>query len=82
MERTAYRKPFSGVSGGPEFFGLLAGALRRAPVVLFDALLARQHQAEERMRLRRLSDHQLRDMGLTREDVEEMARKPVWSRSI
>jgi uncharacterized protein YjiS (DUF1127 family) len=28
----------------------------------------------------KLSDHQLQDMGLSRGDVEDMARKPLWQR--
>jgi uncharacterized protein YjiS (DUF1127 family) len=28
----------------------------------------------------KLCDHQLQDMGLSRSDVEDMARKPLWQR--
>jgi uncharacterized protein YjiS (DUF1127 family) len=55
-------------------------ALRRAPLALIERLGSWQRQAEERAHLTRLSDHQLHDMGLSRGDVEDMARKAVWQR--
>lgn len=82
MQRTAYRKPSSVVPGGPELFGTLVGALLRAPAALLDSLVAWQYRSDERAHLRRLTDHQLRDIGLTREEVESMAQKTVWSRCI
>lgn len=61
-----------------------AATLRRAPLALPLAILERlgswQRQAEERAQLLKLSDRQLRDMGLRRGDVVEMARKAVWQR--
>jgi uncharacterized protein YjiS (DUF1127 family) len=61
-----------------------AAALRRTPLALpraiFERLGSWQRQAEERAHLTRLSDHQLQDMGLSRGDVEDMARKPLWQR--
>ncbi len=33
----------------------------------------------QRRRLRELDDHLLRDMGLTRADVEQEASKPFWA---
>ena len=57
-----------------------AVSLRRAPLALIERLGSWQRQAEERAQLRKLSDRDLRDMGLRRGDVEEMARKPVWQR--
>ena len=57
-----------------------AVTLRRAPLALIHRLGAWQRQAEERARLTKLSDHQLKDMGLSRGAVEEMARKTVWQR--
>jgi uncharacterized protein YjiS (DUF1127 family) len=48
--------------------------------VLFNGLLAWQRQSEERAHLRRLTDYQLRDIGLTRSEAEGIARKISWSR--
>ncbi len=80
MQNTAFRKPSPAVLSPSELTGTFAGALLRAPVTLFGALIEWQQQSEERARLRRLPDHQLRDVGLTRAEVNAMARKPSWSR--
>ena len=80
MESSSYRKAAPLLPAAAELSGGIAGALLRAPVTLFDGLISWQAQADERARLRRLSDHQLQDMGLTRADAEAMARKAVWSR--
>ena len=80
MEHAAYRKTPAPVPGAAAFAGGIAGGLLRAPAALFGQLGAWQRQAEERAHLTRLSDHQLQDMGLSRGDVEDMARKPLWQR--
>ena len=49
-------------------------ALRR----LIDCLLLWQERASQRYRLAEMSDHQLRDMGLTRSEVERESEKPFW----
>ncbi len=36
-------------------------------------------RSAQRRRLRELDDHLLRDMGLTRADVEREASKPFWA---
>lgn len=82
MERTAFHKTAPAVPGASEVTGSLAAAVLKAPAMVFDGLLAWQRQSEERAQLRRLTDHQLRDMGLTREAAEEMARKPLWTRGL
>lgn len=82
MQRSAFHKTQPALPGASELTGGFAGALLRAPVVLFDAMVSWQHQAEERARLRKMGDHQLRDMGLTRGEAEKMANKAVWSRRI
>ena len=56
----------------------LAPALARAPKAFIDLLLAWQERAEQRGRLRRLDDRLLRDVGLSRADVEMEANKPFW----
>ena len=80
MRSSAYRKTGPLLPAAAEFSGGIAGALLRAPVTLFDGLISWQSQAEERARLRRLSDHQLQDMGLTRGEALDMARKAIWTR--
>jgi len=44
----------------------------------FETLLAWQDRAGMRHHLRSLNDHQLKDIGLTRADVEREACKPFW----
>lgn len=54
---------------------------RRAGEILVqagDALIAWQHRAQERSHLMMLDDRMLRDMGLTRADVEREVEKPFW----
>lgn len=84
MQHAAYRNTPAVAPSAPRFSprssGGLAVRLRQAPTALFGTLAAWQRQAEERAHLARLSDHQLQDLGLTRGAVEEMARKPFWSR--
>jgi uncharacterized protein YjiS (DUF1127 family) len=76
MQHAAYRKTPAPVPGA----AALAGGLLRAPAALFGRLGAWQRQAEERAHLAQLTDHQLQDMGLSRGAVEDMARKPFWTR--
>jgi uncharacterized protein YjiS (DUF1127 family) len=68
------------VPGSSELSRGLGAALLQAPTVLFNGLLAWQRQSEERAHLRRLTDYQLRDIGLTRSEAEGIARKISWSR--
>jgi uncharacterized protein YjiS (DUF1127 family) len=42
------------------------------------ALLTWLERARQRRHLRMLSDHMLRDIGLSRADVESEAGKPFW----
>ena len=80
MQHAAFRKNPPLESSHSVLSGGFAVALLQAPAALFDRLSAWQHQAEERAHLLSLTDHQLRDMGLTRDAVEDMARKPFWTR--
>ena len=57
-----------------------AVSLRRVPLALIQRLASWQRQSEERAQLLKLSDRQLRDIGLRRGDAVEMARKAVWQR--
>ena len=54
------------------------GRLRRRPVNVFAVLLRWQERAEERHALESLSDHMLKDMGISRGDAASEARKPFW----
>jgi len=54
------------------------GGVGRLSVRLLNALLEWQDRANQRHRLRTMSDHMLKDMGLTRADVEHEASKPFW----
>ena len=45
-----------------------------------DLLLLWQQRARDRRQLASLSDHMLRDIGLTRADVFAEASKPFWRR--
>jgi uncharacterized protein YjiS (DUF1127 family) len=51
-----------------------ARRIRRAA----DLLLTWQQRARDRRQLQSLSDHMLRDIGLTRADVFAEASKPFW----
>lgn len=73
MQHLALQKPRA--IGLPGAAGLL-----RAPRVALARLAAWQRQAEERHNLLQLNDHQLQDIGLSRGEVEDMARRPFWSR--
>lgn len=44
----------------------------------FEQALAWLERARQRRELRQLSDHMLKDIGLTRADVEAEAAKPFW----
>jgi uncharacterized protein YjiS (DUF1127 family) len=51
-----------------------SGAVGRA----IDLLLTWQQRARDRRQLESLSDHMLRDIGLSRADVFAEASKPFW----
>jgi uncharacterized protein YjiS (DUF1127 family) len=54
----------------------LAGAFTRG----VDALFTWQDRANQRFHLRQFDDRALRDIGLSRADVEAEASKPFWTR--
>ena len=54
------------------------GFVARVIIGAFDTLLLWQQRASERADLARLTDFQLKDVGLTRSDVEREASKPFW----
>lgn len=51
-----------------------AGLLTR----MFEALMTWQQRQAERHHLSRLDDYLLRDVGLSRADVEQESSKPFW----
>lgn len=64
------------VRGGPDL-----GIDRRASSVLvrvIDQLLTWQDRARERAHLRDLSDRMMKDMGLSRADIDGESSKPFW----
>jgi len=56
----------------------LATALGGGLVRVFDGLFAWQQRAADRRALRAMDDHLLRDIGLSRADIDAEAGKPFW----
>jgi uncharacterized protein YjiS (DUF1127 family) len=56
----------------------IADRARHAAIVLADALSDWRERIRQRHTLARLDDRLLRDMGLTRADVEHEVSKPFW----
>ncbi len=65
----------------PEVFGGFVRTLIRLPAALFDTLLLWQERAAEWAHLASLDQRLLRDMGLSRADVEREASIPFWRES-
>jgi uncharacterized protein YjiS (DUF1127 family) len=57
------------------------GSLVRLPAAIVETLLIWQERASERARLRQMDDYLLKDMGLSRADVEHEASVPFWRAS-
>ncbi len=64
----AYREPRFAASGG-------LGVLLHAPVATWRAWMRRRH---DRRDLLRLDEHMLRDIGLDRSRIDEIAARPFW----
>jgi len=82
MQNTAFHKTAPALPGAMDLSRGFAAALLRAPAAVFGRIVEGQRLAEERAHLGKLTDHQLRDMGLTRPQAEAMARKARWSRPV
>ncbi|MGF1608522.1 MAG: DUF1127 domain-containing protein [Kiloniellales bacterium] len=54
------------------------GFIRRLPQALLERLLLWQQRASERTHLDRLSERDLKDVGLTREQIARESGKPFW----
>jgi uncharacterized protein YjiS (DUF1127 family) len=52
--------------------------ISRFMVAIFDTLLEWQSRSEQRRRLRSCGERTLKDLGLSRCDVEAEGRKPFW----
>ena len=57
-------------------------AVLRLPLTLLDLMIDWQQRSEERAAITQLSPHQRRDIGLSQEDLLEMAAKLRWTRSL
>lgn len=57
-----------------------ATAVLRAPGIVLDYLADLQARETARRHLLELSDHQLKDIGATRDEIYREASKPVWRR--
>ena len=51
----------------------------RVARAVLDAILSWQDRANQRHRLRAMSDFMLKDIGLSRADVDREASKPFWN---
>jgi uncharacterized protein YjiS (DUF1127 family) len=65
-------------SAAPRGFVRQARSWSRAVGRAIDLLLIWQQRSRDRRQLESLSDHMLRDIGLTRADVYAEASKPFW----
>ena len=68
-------QPLSFVQQAPVSFW---HSLLRAPIGIVDILLTWQARATERAHMASLDDHGLRDVGLSRADVDHEASLPFW----
>ncbi len=57
----------------------LGASLWTLPERIADVLYEWQRRASERHHLRQLDDHMIKDLGLSRADVEGEAGKPFWT---
>lgn len=78
MSRVQLESPKTTLSHGNLTGETFAGSLARLPVRLVDTFLAWQARASERIHLAALSEHHLKDIGMSRADVESETSKPFW----
>lgn len=60
------------------FMPTLVAAVDTGLELAVDTLFAWQRRRADRMRLQSMDDHILRDVGLSRADIEAEASKPFW----
>jgi uncharacterized protein YjiS (DUF1127 family) len=63
---------------GPRAEGGPSSTARRAAVRMVEAVMAWHHRARQRRVLMELSDHLLRDIGISRADAFAEATRPFW----
>ena len=66
------------VLAGSDASVTIASTARRALGAIVEGLLVWHDRVAERHALRNLDDFALKDMGLSRADVEREGRKPFW----
>lgn len=66
------------VHGGPNLS--IDGRISAVLLRVVNQLLIWQDRARERAHLRDLSDHMMKDLGLSRADIDREAGKPFWQR--
>ena len=64
----------------PSLGGSFWGRCRRTVVAVLDLALAWQDRARARHYLAMIDDHMLRDIGISRADVQRECNKPFWRR--
>ena len=66
-------------AGSAAAFGGRWSRIRFSPLQgVFELLLAWQERAQQRHQLHQMSERELRDMGLSRADIEGECSKPFW----
>ena len=54
------------------------GTVRNTALAAIELLLTWQERANQRFHLQQMSDHMLKDVGISRADVHLEASKPFW----
>ena len=77
---TPYQRPRAGARAAPRrpTFRRFAAGLAVALLRLADLIQAWQQRGRERRQLDYLGDHLLKDMGISRADIEREVSKPAW----
>ena len=77
---TPYRRPRPDAPAAPRprTFRRLAAGFAAALLRLADLIQAWQQRGRERRQLDYLGDHMLKDMGISRADIEREVSKPAW----
>lgn len=81
MRRTEVTRPgpFATVAtGGVHADTRVTGVGKRGMIALFDWVLGVVERRRQRRALSALDEHQLKDIGLSRGDVEQEITKPFW----
>lgn len=68
----------SGAQNGTAFGALFQGHFAGVAAKALDTLFAWQRRLSDRVALQSLDDRMLRDIGLSRADVEFESSKPFW----